>query len=337
MLNLGIGLTSKCNCECSHCYSRIYGNHLFLNKEKIIRFVNTFSVKSVNFGTGESWFHPDFIEILHFLYENGVETSLTSNGYTVSKMSDSDLRLLHDVDFSLDYPEEKLHDSNRQPGCFNMVKDGLERCKRNNVTPSIAWCLTPDNASYIKDMYNLCKKQGVFLRINVYKPIYSMRGFTYEEFWKSMDDLLYYGNIISISEGILNAALNNKNGFKGCNPLNIRIFPDGTMSSCVYVNNHDLDIGSACKLTESELLASFSNQYESVDDICKDCSLLHMCNGGCMARKKIAKSTIDEFCFVQKNDIPSFRRIEYSDRKPELFVHSEYICTIIMEPRKDLE
>ena len=91
MLNVGIGLTSKCNCNCEHCYSRIYGNNTFLDTGTLFNFFKTFQIESVNFGTGESFYHPDFLAIIHHLYQKNVKISVTTNGYTVANITDEQL------------------------------------------------------------------------------------------------------------------------------------------------------------------------------------------------------------------------------------------------------
>jgi len=337
MLNVGIGLTSKCNCNCDHCYSRTYGNSAFLDKDTLFAFFDSFDIESVNFGTGESYYHHDYIDIVRYLYERNVKVSVTTNGYTVSKMSDKQLQMLHDVDFSLDYPTEELHDGVRQKGCFKLVRKGVSRCKELGITCSIAWCLTPENCEFIRDMYLLSKKWDVFLRINIYKPVEGKKGFTYDLFWKSINELLKWGDIISISESIVNAAINNSKNLTGCNPRNFRIFPDGTMSSCVYVPNEGMTVAKACGMTEEQLLMYFYGQYQiERKSRCYECDVFGKCGAGCMARRKIANSSKDEFCYMDKDVKPKFERIVFSTRTSDLFVHSNYICTLIMEPREDL-
>ena len=108
MLNVGIGLTSKCNCNCEHCYSRIYGNNSFLDTETLFKFFKTFQIESVNFGTGESFYHPDFLSIIHYLHQKNIKISVTTNGYTVANMTDAQLKLLHDVDFARCQPTARM-------------------------------------------------------------------------------------------------------------------------------------------------------------------------------------------------------------------------------------
>lgn len=336
MLNVGIGLTSKCNCSCEHCYSRIYGNNAFLDTELLMKFFEKFQIESVNFGTGESCFHPDFFFIIDYLSKKGIKISVTSNGYTIGKLDDLRLDKFHDIDFSLDYPEEKLHDDARAAGCYQMVMDGIERCKSLGITCSIAWCLTPQNSQYIEDMMKLCHSLGIFLRVNIYKPVEGKRGFKYREFWDAINKLFLYGDIVSISEGIINAAIDNKSSQKGCNCHNIRIFPDGTMSSCVYVPNANMTLKKACMMSERELLCQFQKQYElPADEVCLQCEKYILCEAGCMARRRINRKLRDEFCFVDKEEKPQFSRIVFAKSNSEMFVHSNYICTIIIEPRRE--
>lgn len=335
MFNIGIGLTSKCNCDCKHCYSRKFGNDAFLNTNMLFDFLKKHKIESVNFGTGESFFHPDFLKIIRYLNQIGSKISVTTNGYTVSKLNDKELKMIHDVDFSLDYPNIELHDQSRQPGCFEMVINGINRCKDLGITCSIAWCLTPNNCKHIKEMLDLCRKLGVYLRVNIYKPVENDKGFSYDLFWTSINELFLWGDIISISEGIVNAAINNKMNLQGCNSKNLRIFPDGTLSSCVYIHNDSLTLDKACSLSERELSKIFDKKYElNLDEVCLNCDKIDICKSGCMARRCIAGLNRDEFCFMNYKNKPHFDRIVFSKCKSELFVHSNYICTIILEPRR---
>lgn len=68
-------------------------------------------IHAVNLGTGESALHPDFERVVDTIVETGIELAVTSNGYSISRMSDDQLRGLHDVDLSLDFPGEGEHDA----------------------------------------------------------------------------------------------------------------------------------------------------------------------------------------------------------------------------------
>ena len=64
--SLGIGITSFCNLDCPHCYSRrlIQKSISFQEFRKIIN--NFPNLRKVNFGTGESILNKDFRKIIDF-------------------------------------------------------------------------------------------------------------------------------------------------------------------------------------------------------------------------------------------------------------------------------
>lgn len=106
----GIGLTNKCNLNCSHCYSRkmTERNIGVKDAEKILSvFPN---LESVNFGTGESILNDQFESIVNLFYKQGIKLAITSNGLSINKMSESVLTKFEDVDISIDFPSAEKHD-----------------------------------------------------------------------------------------------------------------------------------------------------------------------------------------------------------------------------------
>ena len=99
-----------------------------------------------------------------------------------------------------------------------------------------------------------------------------------------------------------------------------------------------MTIEKACRMTEKQLRTYFCRQYQIEEkSYCHECELFVKCNAGCMARRKIANLDKDEFCYMEKAEKPKFDRVVYSPHSSELFVHSSYLCTLIMEPREDLK
>ena len=70
-------------------------------------------LRSVNLGTGENGMHPDFPAILAYLRRQPLKLTMTSNGYSVQVLPDEDLRAFHEIEFSLDYPNEREQDAQR--------------------------------------------------------------------------------------------------------------------------------------------------------------------------------------------------------------------------------
>jgi len=123
---LGIGLTNECNLACAFCYrDPTRTDRLTLDQVRSV--LDRFRVRSVNLGTGENGMHPEFKTILNYLRKLPVKLSITSNGHSVAIPSDEELRAFHDIEFSLDYPNEEEQDAQRGPGNRQKSCTSLER------------------------------------------------------------------------------------------------------------------------------------------------------------------------------------------------------------------
>ncbi|MGD8904637.1 MAG: radical SAM protein, partial [Anaerolineae bacterium] len=126
-VSVGIGITNDCNLSCAHCYrpqDRIYQ----ISLEEIRTICETLDVASFNMGTGESLLHPQFPQMVEYLAGQGIKASMASNGYSLSEMSTSLLRLFHDVELSVDFASPQAQDAFRGAGNWDCVMQSLERC-----------------------------------------------------------------------------------------------------------------------------------------------------------------------------------------------------------------
>src|SRR6266852_1706546 len=102
---LGLGLTNECNLACAFCY-RDPTRLDRLSLEQVRSVMQSFPVRSVNLGTGENGMHPEFGAFLAYLRSEPVKLTITSNGYSIGALDDTQVRDFHEVEFSLDYPTE---------------------------------------------------------------------------------------------------------------------------------------------------------------------------------------------------------------------------------------
>lgn len=157
---IGAGLTNACTFSCRHCYSGGGRNPVHMDIGILLRFIEKCGADSINLGTGESCLHPEFHGALEEFHRRDIPVALTTAGPSVEAMSDTELSRLHDIDFSLDFPGEDLHDRWRAPGAFKMVMDGISRCRKLGVTASVAMCLMEQNAGFMEAMCRLCDSLG---------------------------------------------------------------------------------------------------------------------------------------------------------------------------------
>lgn len=338
--NVGIGLTNACNLNCPHCYSRISRKSLHSKITSIcfsdLKLVcEKLKVNSINLGTGESWLHPQFLDIFNYLHAKKIKLSLTTNGFTASKLTDEELTWLNDIDFSLDFPTAKAHNLFRGQDVFEKVIKNIKRCKKLGVETSIVTVLMNSNYKYMGEMVELAKKLDVNLRVNVYKAVRSKEYKpTYAEFWKGIKFLFKKSQIISCSEPIVNAAINNvvSEGGSPCGKNSLRITPDGKIVPCVFWNRSDLKIKDLLK-NKAHLLEEGKEaiRIRKVPEECMNCEQLTICKGGCAARRVYNNlNKPDEYCFKIRNNKP---RLDYKFGETKDLVHSNYLCTIIVKGR----
>src|SRR5262249_3064843 len=135
-LSVGVGLTNDCNLACAHCYrDTVAIDSLSLEDVKVL--CDSIPVRAINLGTGENALHPEFRQILAYINGRGIRTTITSNGYSVSVLSDDEVRAFNDVEFSLDFPTEAEQDGFRGTGNWRLIFDQMERCRRLNVNVTI--------------------------------------------------------------------------------------------------------------------------------------------------------------------------------------------------------
>jgi len=332
-LSLGIGLTNKCNLNCPHCYSR-GEEEQFISISDIMKLEQNLRINSINFGTGESFLHPQFEQIIKLLHSKGIKLSLTTNGYTVANMSDDLLQLFNDIDFSLDFPDEQKHNQFRQGNVTSDIRKGIDRCKKLGVECSFATALMNVNYNVIDKICALAQSLDINLRVNIYKPVHTNRfKLSYDQFWDGITMLLQCSKLISCSEPIVNAVLQNKtlDGGSPCGKKSLRIKPNGKVSTCVYLQNTNTTINELIKAQQNTSNKSFDFEHlHVIPEICRNCEYVTYCQGGCMARRfylgDVNKE--DEFCFMSKGNIPKLN-VQWAEKKD--LVHSDYLCTIIVQ------
>jgi MoaA/NifB/PqqE/SkfB family radical SAM enzyme len=159
--------------------------------DQVIALCESIPVRSFNLGTGENALHPQFREIIAHLRGRGVNTTITSNGYSVSALSDDELGFFHDVEFSVDFPTEREQDAFRGEVNWRLVMDQMDRCRRLGVSVTVTAVMMSVNYDKLAGIARIATGKGATLRVNVYQPVKS-DAFTlsYEQFWDGFRFLL---------------------------------------------------------------------------------------------------------------------------------------------------
>ena len=101
--SVGIGLTNNCNLNCAHCY-RDTENISDLSLAQVQEICNSISVDSMGMGTGENALNPEFEAIVSYLSHKGIKLNIASNGYSLTVIPDTTLKMFNDVEVSIDFP-----------------------------------------------------------------------------------------------------------------------------------------------------------------------------------------------------------------------------------------
>jgi radical SAM protein with 4Fe4S-binding SPASM domain len=333
-LSVGLGTTLRCNLQCKHCYSRGFNaaDLSLVDLEPLFRL----PVSSINFGTGENGLNPHFEEILDTALQEDINVSITSNGYTVNKLSVERLAALHDLDISLDFADREKFDAFRGNGAWESAIAALEKSLAAGVETSLVMCLMNINQDEIVPILKICKSYDISLRINIYKPIWTKKfSLSYVEFWNAIRVLLDNARLVSCSEPVVNAMLNLPS-VEGspCGKTSIRIRPDKSVTPCVYWPTSDLTLR---EFYVNPHIIKHSQAFKSISylpEICKTCEYQEICGGGCAARRKLEGDLTqpDPYCPIVQGEHIDLSYQRDTDRLPEDYVHSSYLCTFIVKP-----
>src|SRR6184192_1738992 len=231
---LGLALTNECNLACSFCYrdpDRV--DRLTLDQVRAV--MERLPIRSVNLGTGENGMHPDFRRILTFLKTQPVKLTITSNGHSIAILADDDVRAFHDVEFSLDYPNEAEQDAQRGAGNWALIHEQAARCRRLGVPVTIIAVMMKANYSRLAEVARVARKFEAPLRVNVYQSVRTDAfALSYEEYWEGFRRLFAETDVIVIGEPLVRALADLPPLAGGCGVGTVRVTPRATTQACVY-------------------------------------------------------------------------------------------------------
>ncbi len=303
--SLGLGLTNECNLACAHCYRPTDGTFR-LSLGDVRRTCNSLPLRSANLGTGENGLHPEFVLIVEHLVGRDIQTSLTTNGYTVQVMSDSLLMALREVEFSFDFPTPQEQDSFRGPGSWDMAMRAMDRCRSLGVEVSIIAVMMRTNYQRLPEVARLAHSCGANFRVNVYQPVKSDAfSMSYEEFWEGWRRLFDIAGVVSTTEPIVNVML-GLNSLSGCacGRRTIRVTPKRRIIPCVYWRGDGLRLERLWELGEAIFQSDDFCAARCLPGACRGCAFETSCAGGCVGRRLLAGdiSAPDPYCPIIRQE-----------------------------------
>ena len=158
--SLHLYLTNKCNLQCPHCYMFSgKANENELSTEEVINLIlnykNIAHGKRITLSGGEPSVRRDFVEIIKFASNIGLEVKILSNGVLLTSNIIADIaQYLNSVQISIDGYSEESNATIRGDGHFQKSLDAVDALVSYGIETSIAitpsWDLLKSNmADYV--------------------------------------------------------------------------------------------------------------------------------------------------------------------------------------------
>ena len=305
-ISLGLGLTNECNLTCAFCY-RDPARADRLSFEQVQAVMESLPVRSVNLGTGENGMHPQFHAILAYLRTLPVKLTITSNGHSVAVLGDDDLHAFHDVEFSLDYPNEREQDQQRGAGNWELIHRQARRCVRLGVPITIVAVMMKSNYLRLADVARVAKGFGAPLRVNVYQAVRSdLYSLSYEEYWEGFRRLLRATDVIAIGEPLVRAMAGLPPSAGGCGVSTVRVTPRATTQPCVYWPGVGEPLSELISAGPGILNTAPFEQARTLPEACRSCEFRAACHGGCAGRRRLDRALArpDFYCPIVRGERP---------------------------------
>jgi len=329
---LGLGLTNECNLACSFCY-RDPARMDRLSLEQVQSVMESLPIRSVNLGTGENGMHPQFREILAYLRNLPVKLTITSNGHSAALLTDDELRAFHDIEFSLDYPNEMEQDTQRGSGNWGLIHDQAARCVRLGIPVTFIAVMMKSNYRRLAAVARVAKRYQAPLRVNVYQAVRSdAYALSYEEYWQGFRELFAETDAIAIGEPLVRAMAGLPPRTGGCGVSTVRVTPRATTQPCVYWPGAGEPLSALVSLRSELVESSPFVAARTVPEVCRSCVYLESCYGGCAGRRRIqnALDQPDFYCPIVRGQV---QKLEIRMAAARELPKGESSCTTIVIAR----
>jgi radical SAM protein with 4Fe4S-binding SPASM domain len=329
---LGLGLTNECNLACSFCY-RDPARMDRLSLEQVQSVMESLPIRSVNLGTGENGMHPQFREILAYLRGMPAKLTITSNGHSAALLADDELRAFHDIEFSLDYPNEVEQDTQRGSGNWALVLDQAARCVSLEVPVTFISVMMKSNYLRLAEVARVARRYQAPLRVNVYQAVRSdLYALSYDEYWEGFRALFAETDVIAIGEPLVRAMAGLPPRTGGCGVSTVRVTPRATTQPCVYWPGAGEPLSLLVSLRGEVVETSPFVQARTVPEACRSCVYLASCYGGCAGRRRIqnALDQPDFYCPVVRGQV---QKLEIRMAAARELPKGESSCTTIVTAR----
>ena len=300
-VNLTWEVTLACNLRCTHCLSSsaeaVPDELTTAEALDLVEQIHAARVFQINFGGGEPFMRPDFLQIIDACHARRIMTCISTNGTLldaalVERLAQS--RLVA-IQVSLDGASQKTCEAIRGPGTYAAAIGALKLLAKTRIPSSINTVLTRQNAAEIPALHALAKELGVALRVSRFRP--SGRGAAnWEALRPTPSQLLEFSDWLSNSgevrtgDSFFSLTSQERQGLGlnlcGAAKLTGCVSPTGKVYPCAFLQTARFEAGDLRRQSfqqiwdNSEIYASFRNlRIHS----CEECKRFEQCHGGCPA------------------------------------------------------
>jgi len=160
------GLTSKCNFNCAHCFSR-GGPGGELAPEDALKAADVLAaarVLFVSFGTGEPLLRPDLFDVASRLKGSGVRVAMNSNGWLLAEPGTAERARdagFTSINISIDHPEAGTHDKFREKkGSHERALKAAGMVVKSGIALGISTVVSSLNLGELGRIVELAKRAG---------------------------------------------------------------------------------------------------------------------------------------------------------------------------------
>jgi len=363
MWNIGWGLTSKCNLNCSFCYSKTVRNADadIVDFSIIKTFIddNFHLVNSVNYGTGESTLCNGWIKILGYINEKfpKIIQGITTNGYLGELYNNGDIYVketitncLAEVDVSIDFGIREKHNGFRDNSfVYDWAIRTLELCHELKKRTTIVFLGTNDTLQFsnIDSLFELAKKYDSIIRLNLYRPVCGITPQTkkfipdFATITNALEHIGQHYKILSISDPLFSSIFTHgKNIHTDPSGLSgIRILPDGSITPSTYLVSNEFKKLNIRTKNVFELLSKkeFINLIDrSIPQECVNCEYETQCQGGTFDRRYLWYKDFnkkDPYCPFGKDKTVNIKKLNITSDACFNSIHDGYLPTMFFSDK----
>ena len=295
-----IGITSKCNLSCRHCYLTKGQKNITVEKDKAVSLLETLAscgfVKLV-YTHGEIFLHQDWLEILKAGKELGFIQNVLTNGMLITKEIAEELGKLEisNIYLSLDSSVPEKHNCHRNSEeAFQGMKKAVSLLIECAKTSSIG-LITVIEESTIEELiplYNTALQLGVkeHAFLTYHNGVTPSSDF-FSRLTVEFEKLLIYAQgkdcTVVLHEPLVTSKLKHlysKIDICGAGSEFLSIFPNGNVTPCNFIDD---DLGNIYRDDFLAIVGSTRSWIDNVKnkalDECNSCTIFNDCKGGCLA------------------------------------------------------